>query len=306
MISLRLRSVISSAELESKIGKILTPADFNVQLTGAARVLKPEGGVLCVYLPGYMNQVMEGNPHIEGIFRSLKSIVTDNRGDASGSERVRHGDEKRTRSMKVASAIIGSFDPGGPKQFCRQSAWNSKHMERFPLLYPYFQRMADGFKEFVPMRYQRQMVEVAKTDPSWIIPGTPFTTITVNNTYPTGVHTDKGDLEQGFSSLACIRRGDYTGGTLVFPLYRVGVNMADGDLLLMDAHEYHGNTAINRLSEDAERISVVAYFRTGMTSCGTASEEVAKAVAYAERRGGVLDGGGLGSSEEATGGGEGS
>jgi hypothetical protein len=277
--------------LESKIGKIVTDQDYNVLLTGAAKVFKPDGTILCVYLPGYMNEVLAENPHVEGVFRSLKSLVTDNRGDASGSKRVRHGDEKRTRSLKVPSTIIGSFDPGGPKQFCRQSAWNSKHIERFSTLVPFFERVAEGFKTYVPKRYEQQMREVARTDPAWIIPHTPFTTVTVNNTYPTGVHVDSGDLVDGFSTLVTIRRGEYTGGVLTFPMYRMGVNMSHSDLLLMDAHEYHGNTMIERHSPDAERISVVSYFRTGMVKCGSAEEEIAKAVGYAERRGGLLSDG---------------
>jgi hypothetical protein len=127
------------------------------------------------------------------------------------------------------------------------------------------------------------MAQVDKTHPEWVVPGTPFTTITVNNTYPTGVHTDKGDLEQGFSNLTVLRRGRYSGGVFLFPEYRIGVDMGDGDLLLMDAHEYHGNTALHLESPDAERISVVAYFRTRMVECGTAAEEADRALAHADR-----------------------
>ena len=45
----------------------------------------------------------------------------------------------------------------------------------------------------------------------------------------------------------------------------------------MDAHEWHGNTELDLKSADAERISLVLYYRTNMLQCGTAEEEIEKA-----------------------------
>ena len=87
------------------------------------------------------------------------------------------------------------------------------------------------------------------------------------------MHTDKGDLDEGFSCLAVWRRGEYTGGHLALPEWRIAVDMQDRDVLLMDAHQWHGNTALNLLSPDAERISLVLYYRTRMRECRTAHEE---------------------------------
>jgi hypothetical protein len=285
MIDVRLRSQIPEAELEQKIGKIVTPKDYNLLLTGPCRLAKPNGQLLGVYLPGVLKPVV--TPVIYEILHALRSLVTDNRGNASGSMRFRYGDEKRTRSLKVRSIIIGAFDPGGPKQFCRQTSWTSHHIARWDALRPLFVAIGKELAAHAPDRYEAQMEQVRQTDPAWVIPGTPFTTITVNNTFPTGVHTDKGDLDAGLSTMAVIRRGDYTGGVLVLPKYRVGVDMQDGDLIMFDAHEFHGNTQLELRSDDAERISVVSYYRTGMVSCGPADEEFRKAVLYAERRGGV-------------------
>jgi hypothetical protein len=164
----------------------------------------------------------------------------------------------------------------------------------------------------VPARYAAQLVEATRTEPDWVIPGTPFTTVTVNNTWPTGMHTDKGDLDAGFSTIAVLRRGGYTGGQLMFPEYRVAVDLADGDLILMDAHEWHANAEIrcwcfadeperkrlfgwcdtSKGGCGAERISVVSYFRTEMTKCGTAEDEMARAARTRERRGEVVVGDG--------------
>jgi len=144
--------------------------------------------------------------------------------------------------------------------------------------------MADVFAEAVPDRHRTHVQWCQRTRPDWVIRGTPYTTITVNNTYATGVHTDKGDLDEGFSCLAVLRRGTYTGGCLTFPEYRVAVDLQDGDMLLMDAHEWHGNTELIKGDAEAERVSVVAYYRTAIAKCDTAEAEAAKAVQLYDAR----------------------
>lgn len=293
MIEARLRTRISSTELESKVGKILGPEDFNVLLTGPAKLLKPNGQPLVVYLPGALRGSADA-PGIYDTFHSLKSIRTENRGVASGSRRVKSGSGNKSRALPVPSSIIGAFDSAGHQKYCRLTAWTGANLPQWQTLRPFLQDVAAHFKTHLPDRYAVQMAEVDRTYAEWVVPGTPFTTVTVNNTYPTGVHQDAGDLEAGFSTLACLRKGSYTGGNLVFPKYRVALDMQHGDLALIDAHEYHGNTAIfcacgerrNGLCDQcgAERISVVSYFRRNMIRCGTYEEESSKAINAAESR----------------------
>lgn len=293
MIEARLRTRIPSAELEGKIGKILGPEDYNMLLTGPAKLLKPNGQPLCIYLPGALTTEAD-MPGVYETLHSLKSQRTDNRGYASGARRVMAGTGNRSRALPVASAIIGAFDAAGRQKYCRLTAWTGQNLPQWEQLRPFLQGVARHFEARLPDRYAVQMREVQATYPEWVVPGTPFTTVTVNNTYPTGTHQDAGDLETGFSTLACLRRGSYTGGHFVFPKYRIGLDMQHGDLALIDAHEYHGNTAIvcecgerrNGMCERccAERISVVSYFRQNMTKCGSYSEEAQRAVAAAEAR----------------------
>lgn len=292
MLDLRLRSKISQQEMNEKVGKILTDSDISLLLTGPAFVRKPDGKPLCVYLPDVMTGLL--TDEVYQILHSLRTARTDNRGLASGTQRAVRGTQNRARAMPVASAIIGSVDPGGVYKYCRQTAWTGKNMPQWQALQPLFQGITRHLREHVPDRYDAQMEEVRATEPEWIIPGTPFSTITVNNSYSTGCHQDKGDLDKGFSTIACLRYGKYTGGTLAFPEYRVGVNMKHGDLILMDAHEWHGNTAIKckcgfnlkRNCEDcgAERISVVSYFRTKMVHCDTMEGELRRAIEVREKR----------------------
>ena len=204
-------------------------------------------------------------------------------------------------------------------QYCRLTAFTAQKVQEWEALLPYFDRIARLFEEHVPERYAAQMVAVENASPDWVIAGTPFTTITVNNTYPTGLHTDKGDLDEGFSTLGVIRRGNYEGGWLSFPQYGVGVDMRDGDVILMDAHEWHGNTPMTctfcgetlrkpgHACTDGElahgdnfttpeRISIVSYFRTDIVKCGSLAEENARRAALQEKRAGKA----LGLTEEET------
>jgi hypothetical protein len=230
----------------------------------------------------------------------LRTFQSHNRGKASGYRRKAplHGDPERgtrtSTSSTVASAIIGSFDPAGGKTFCRLTAWTGSEADKFVSLRPLFQHIGKLYESYVPERYAVQMGVVAKTQAEWIIPGTPFSTITVNNSYPTGVHQDSGDLPEGFSNVTVLRRGDYSGGFLTFPEYRVAVDLHDGDTLLMDAHDWHGNTLmtcnvcgerVTQIHEacGVERISLVCYYRTKMRECGTFSEEYAKATEFADK-----------------------
>jgi hypothetical protein len=288
---LRLRTRVADAAIESTVvGKVLGPADYDVLLTGATRVRKPDGRPLCVYLPGVL--AAQGSAEVFAILHSLRTLTTDNRGMASGTKRVKDP-ASRTRTAQKASTVVGAVDPMGPTRYCRLTAWTGSNLPQWQQLQPLLQAIAANLAEHVPDRYAAQAAAAAAADPAWVVPGTPFSTITVNNSYATGVHTDKGDLAAGFSTITVLRKGIYSGGQLVFPAWRVAVDMHDGDLILMDAHDWHGNVALvcecgTTMSGPcpdcgAERISVVAYFRTKITDCGTPEAEHAKAVARHER-----------------------
>lgn len=282
MSEYRVRTRISEASLEERKGKILTWDDVDAVATGPSRWFAPDGRLLFVYLPATVSTEIGA---VYDTLHELKKFETDNRGMASGSPRLKKGLRgSRTRTaVHVASSIIGAFEASGNFKYCRLTAFTSQNLEKWQELYPLLRKIASLFEENVPDRYARQMQEAIRTRREWTVPGTPFTTVTVNNTYPTGVHTDKGDLEAGFSTLAVLRRGDYQGGHLCFPEYRIAVDMQDGDLLLMDAHQWHGNLPLELNSDNAERISVVSYFRTEMVACGTAAEENARALQQGEK-----------------------
>jgi len=294
LVEARMRTRISDVELERKVGKFLTPSDVNIQLVGPSRILRPDGSPLAIYLPGAIPVALRDT--VYPVLHTLKNEMTENRGVASGGSRFQDG--KRNRgTVQVASAIVGSFEGNsdGGRSFCRLTAWTGRNWPHWQATWPLFQTISDYFAKAVPDRFANQVARVRETKPEWVIQGTPFTTITVNNTWATAVHTDKGDLEEGYSCLAVLRRGHFSGGELCFPRFRVKVDLQDGDLLLMDAHEWHGNIPLANVGPEtgddhygklsaSERISVVCYYRTEMTNCDTAEAELTKARAWEAQR----------------------
>jgi Oxygenase domain of the 2OGFeDO superfamily len=295
MIDIRLRTKVADAAVKELAGRVLGHRDYDLLLTGPTWVRMPDNRPLCVYLPGALTAACTDD--VYQILHGLKGFTTDNRGAASGTRRIRAGSgttpTTRTRSVPVASSVVGAVDPIGQSRYCRLTAWTGRNLPQWQALQPFLQQIAEHFRQYVPDRYAAQQARAAASHPAWIVPGTPFSTITVNNTYPTGVHTDKGDLDEGFSSIAVLRRGTYTGGQLIFPQYRVAADLHDGDLILMDAHQWHGNVPVTCACGSrpngpcktcgAERISVVSYYRTKITTCGSPAEEAARATALRER-----------------------
>jgi hypothetical protein len=90
----------------------------------------------------------------------------------------------------------------------------------------------------------------------YTIPGTMFSTLTVNRTALFRAHEDGNNLPGGLACLAAF--GDFSGGDLCFPRFGVSCPIEPGDLLICDSsQEQHGN--IGPLS--GQRISIVAYMR---------------------------------------------
>lgn len=180
-----------------------------------------------------------------------------------------------TYANSVNSGIAGWFDRYPRIPYGRATSYTRDNFEKFEMSFPFLQTLAKGFKDLMPWRYGNQMEAASKIDPRFLVPGTPFTTVTVNKTFRTAAHRDAGDLNDGLSNLLVLsNNGNYTGAYLVAPEYRVAVNVRPGDLLLINNHEViHGNTEIVCHDEIAERISLVVYFREKMLELGSKEYE---------------------------------
>jgi hypothetical protein len=191
-------------------------------------------------------------------------------------------------AKSVFSGVAGWYDRYPRIPYGRATSYTEKHPELFELAYPFLQSLNRGFKELLPWRWGNQKAAADKLDPRFLVPETVFTTITVNKTFRTACHRDAGDLDKGLSNLLVLGTGEYTGGYLVFPEYRVAVNVRPGDLLLVNNHEIvHGNTPIVLNNPDDvtnERISVVCYFREKMLELQSYDYEMLRKQFVEDRR----------------------
>jgi hypothetical protein len=180
-----------------------------------------------------------------------------------------------TYANGVMSGIAGWFDRYPRLPYGRATSYTAREPEKFAMAFPFLQQLAQGFKDLLPWRYNNQMEAAKKLDPRFLVPETPFTTITVNKSFRTACHFDAGDFTNGLSNLLTLtNNGNYRGCYLVAPEYRVAVNPRPGDLLLINNHEVmHGNTQIELLDDEAERISLVVYFREKMLELGSKEYE---------------------------------
>jgi hypothetical protein len=188
-------------------------------------------------------------------------------------------------AKSVFSGVAGWFDRYPRIPFGRATSYTRDEPEKFALSFPFLQSLDRGFKELLPWRWGNQRAAADKLDPRFLVPETVFTTITVNKTFRTACHRDAGDLDSGLSNLLVVGSGEYTGGYLVFPEYRIAVNVRPGDLLLVNNHEImHANTEIVLDRPDAERISLVCYFREAMLDLGPWEYEQTREQFVTDRR----------------------
>lgn len=174
-------------------------------------------------------------------------------------------------SNLARSNIIGYYDRpdrnlGKDAPPCRPTKFIRDYPDKWTAVQPFFQQLANIFKNLVPEKYKKQMERASKT-PQFQIKNTPFSTATINYNWQTALHRDKGDFNEGFGNLVILERGKYDGGYIGFPQYGVLINVRQGDYLAMDVHQWHTNTDIILKTPDAARLSVVCYLREKMLRC---------------------------------------
>jgi hypothetical protein len=159
--------------------------------------------------------------------------------------------------------------------YCRQAAPVLEDPEGWKAGQALVREVATLYEQYVPDQHERQMGQVRKTNPAFIIAGTPYSSITVNNTFAGAYHVDKGDY--GYGSMVVLRRGHYRGCELVLAGYRVAVDLEHRDVIFFDVHSTHGNVPFEEQGQDAERISIVLYCREKLVQCGSPAEELQRA-----------------------------
>jgi hypothetical protein len=272
------RRIDTEAEAQL-VGRFLDDTDYDRLVRDDTTVLKPDGTPLLVY-------VRNALPH--DVVRSAADVLrtvrpeSKNRGAAAGSSRYRErkldGSQSRTTvADPLPSGLMGFYDRSPRQPYCRATAFTARHHRKFTQLRPFVSAVNGVFERYAPDRYRAQAEMVGRCDPAWVIPGSVFTTLTVNRTLRTACPRDQGDYAPGFGVVSVIEVGAFAGGHLVFPSYRVAVDLRSGGVLLADVHELHGNTPIVGEPDRFLRLSTVFYARSKMVACGSPADELARA-----------------------------
>lgn len=246
-------------------------------------VYKPDGDLLCKLIPKAIDPAVY-EPAAKHLSK-IRAAATNRSTAATGAPSrpiLRDGSRSKTTRVAathpelkgVSSAIIGAFDRyGGRFPLCRQTAWVLDHPKEWKELVPYIREVSNVFKHHIPNRWEAQRERCQETHPAWVVEGSVFSTITVNRNWKIRTHVDAGDYKPGFGVMAVFDAGDYQGGALCYPKFRVAVRAHKGDVLLADVHEIHGVTPI-KAKGPWERVSVVFYYREKLIECGSPDEEV--------------------------------
>ena len=185
---------------------------------------------------------------------------------------------KTTYANPVNSGIAGWYDRYPRIPYGRATSYTEKHFDKFKKSYPYLQHLASAFKELLPWRYGNQKAAADKIDQRFLVPDTPFSTITVNRNFITAAHYDPANMDDGFANICVFSNSDsYRGAYLVFPEIGYAVNIRPGDLLFVNNMAgLHGNTELILDDPNAERISIIAFFHEGMLTLGSMEYENAR------------------------------
>lgn len=308
MITLTRRPVLSDEECEELAGEFLGCEYYDTLITEDADVFRPDGSALLHFRKRRINK-RDG----EIALRELYEAATEygNRGLAAGKlkyhkariasnlklpgkERLQHVDmdnvdtegtrmpyQKQDGTMSktnvaatAPSGIVGAFDRSPRFPHCRLSKFTTEHYDRYQRSIPFIQQVNDVFRTENPSRHAAQKAVCEQTHPDYIIPGTVFTTITVNKNWRTALHQDAGDLRSGFGVLSVLSEGRYEGGYFVIPKYGIAVDMQHTDVLLADVHEWHCNTELVGVSKYWTRLSTVFYYRSKIIGCTSLDKEL--------------------------------
>jgi len=169
---------------------------------------------------------------------------------------------KRARSNSVASQSIGGFDKSTTFP-CRLTHWTKNNLKSYESIFPLCKYISDEYFSYCPDKWLRQYEKYERCPQEYVIPDTNFSTLTINMDFRTACHRDKGDCKVGLTCFTVKKCGEYSGGELIFPEYKIALNIEEGDLLLFDPHEAHCNNVI----KGEGRMSMVLYLREKMDQC---------------------------------------
>jgi hypothetical protein len=210
----------------------------------------------------------------------MKAVNTpvSNRGTAaySGSmmQRIRKTDGYLSATREVAEEVqqlLGFSDQLGylegkkgtearHTESCRPTHITREHPDRLIMMRPLVLEATGIFQQEMPEEYAAQVAELAGAGPEYRITDA-ASTINLNRNWQTAYHSDANDLPNGWAIIFV--GGEYAGGDLVVPQYRLRFELRPGTLLIFKPHVIHGN-----LPFCGELLQGVLFGREHIASCG--------------------------------------
>jgi hypothetical protein len=280
-------------------GQLLDDSHYDFLLNENGFVRTPDGKILAVLLKQRLPQDLIDS--VRPVVRKAahRKVIAGNRGVAAGTgmqpRRRKNGTVGKIKGVPIledltdeqfrnlAPAKDGTFGfiarsvRGGQVYPCRLTRYDGVLPSHFTLMSELAVAANDIFREsIVGYEWNVQTRQASKTSSEWLLRTrgrqTSFTTITCNNKWRTAAHIDKGDFKDGFGALCSM--GQFEGCDLVFPRYRVAARYREGDVLLANVHEVHGNSPLLTPEgkeplpgREPERLVCVFYYQEHMDEC---------------------------------------
>ena len=187
--------------------------------------------------------------------------MSERRADASGERKYfepKSGNPRKVHLGKMAPSVMLGYEARDNYHPCRMTALTRKHRDLFDTdAVSLVQCVSRLFCEHCPEEYKRQSDFIGDCNQNMVLPDTVFTSLTVNMTWRTALHKDKGDFRSGLGNLCCFKYGEYSGGEIMMPNYKIAFDLQEGDVIFMDVHEPHCNNVL----EGEGRVSLICYAR---------------------------------------------
>lgn len=260
-VTIKVKEDLSEKDLKALCGTYMDYDDSWIIINSTTRVLKPDGSLLCHLLKQHIPQDL-CTIAVEN-YMQVGKMVSTNRGYAAGASSRDHT-YNFDKGKTAHSGILGFIDSPNSQKPCRLTKFGRSHFEKYQRGLPFIKRIDALFREVAPDKYAAQEKAAASTE--FHIEGTAFSTVTVNYNFRTALHKDNGDYAEGLGNLVVCQE-HVRGGFLLFPKYKVAIQLETGDFLAMDVHEWHCNSPIELQHDDGYRLSFVCYFRERMMKC---------------------------------------
>lgn len=255
MNKLRLRRDYQKQVAESRLeGKHPAPSHADVMLSKATEVIAPDGIttalLLCDVIPTDLHRLAFE------LWKPIDGLVT-NRPTAMGTGYL----PRRINRDGIPSSRRGVPDEvakSGPERQGNLGYWDGrltlltrKHPAMLHCARQVIELVDELYAENLPEFYALQRAAIERI-PRCRLWDTAFSSVYLAKNFRTRYHRDSGNLPGVMTAI--VPTGDFKGGELVLPRWRIGFAFRPGDLLLFNPEEVHGNLPIA-----GERISAAMY-----------------------------------------------